>query len=56
MFKPFSIMVGAQGAGERASINVTAHALGEGRVDIVIWYGENRGIERNYNLLVSIIE
>jgi hypothetical protein len=50
------VMVGAQGAGDRASIEVTAHALGEGTVDIVIWYGESKDIERTYNLLVSIIE
>ena len=50
------VMVGAHGAGDRASIEVTAHALGEGAVDIVIWYGENKDIERTYNLLVSIIE
>ena len=50
------VMVGAEGAGNRASIEVTAHALGHGTVDIVIWYGENKAIERNYNLLVSIIE
>ena len=50
------VMVGAEGAGDRASIEVTAHALGEATVDIVIWYGENRDIERTYNLLVSIIE
>ena len=50
------VMVGAEGAGNRASIEVTAHAVGDGTVDIVIWYGENKAIERNYNLLVSIIE
>lgn len=50
------VMVGAQGAGDRASINVTAYAVGEATVDIVIWYGENEEIERNYNLLVSIQE
>ena len=50
------VMVGAEGAGDRASIEVRAHALGEATVDIVIWYGENKDIERTYNLLVSIIE
>ena len=50
------VMVGAEGAGDRASIEVTGHALGEADVDIVIWYGENKDIERTYNLLVSIIE
>lgn len=50
------VMVGAEGAGDRASIEVTAYALGEATVDIVIWYGDNKDIERTYNLLVSIIE
>ena len=50
------VMVGAEGAGDRASIEVTGHALGDATVDIVIWYGENKDIERTYNLLVSIIE
>ena len=50
------VMLGAGGAGDRASIDITAHAAGDAALDVVIWYGEDRDIERTYSLAFVVVE